>query len=111
MSKLPILRVKDKDGNFISVPAIVGESAYQIAARYGFKGTEEEWIASVMKGESAYELAVKNGFEGNEEEWIASLTGKSAYDLAREGGYPGTEAELMNDLASIRGLGEWLSKY
>ena len=26
-----------------------------------------------MKGDSAYDVAVKNGFEGTEEEWLASL--------------------------------------
>lgn len=49
---------------------------------------------------SAYALAVKHGFQGTEEEWLESLTGppgpggKSAYDYAREGGYTGTEAEF-----------------
>lgn len=28
------------------------------------------------RGLSAYEIAVKNGFEGTEEEWLASLKGK-----------------------------------
>jgi hypothetical protein len=30
----------------------------------------------VAFGKSAYDLAVKNGFEGSEEEWIASLKGE-----------------------------------
>lgn len=34
----------------ISLPeAIKGESAYEIAVMHGFKGTEEEWLAS-LKG-------------------------------------------------------------
>lgn len=41
----PILSVKDKNGNRIDIPAIVGPSAYQIAVKHGYKGTEEEWIA------------------------------------------------------------------
>ena len=111
MSKIPILRVRDKDGNVIPVPAIVGESAYQIAVKYGFEGTEEEWINSIRNGDSAYELAVKHGFEGSEEEWVATLTGKSAYAADKEGGYSGTEAEFASDLASLRGLSDWLSNY
>lgn len=75
MSKIPVLRVKDKNGKYITVPAIVGESAYQIAVRYGFEGTEEEWITSVLKGKSAYDSAVEYGFEGSEEEWLLSLAG------------------------------------
>ena len=34
-------------------------------------------VASGYDGESAYEVAVKNGFEGSETEWLASLKGKS----------------------------------
>ncbi len=49
---------------------------------------------------TAYGLAVKNGFRGTEQEWLASITGpsgppgKSAYDYAVAGGYTGTEAEF-----------------
>lgn len=72
-----------------------GESAYDIAVRNGFTGTEEEWLESLKgspgekgdpgnkgekgedgtDGESAYDIAVRNGFTGTEEEWIASLKG------------------------------------
>ena len=69
--------------------AIKGESAYEVAVSNGFKGTEEEWLAS-LKGEtgangingedgadgaSAYQIALNNGFVGTEEEWLASLKG------------------------------------
>ncbi|PWM73764.1 MAG: hypothetical protein DBX45_05305 [Oscillospiraceae bacterium] len=43
-------------------------------------------------GKSAYELAVENGYKGSETEWLASLvgevgeSGKSAYELAVEMG-------------------------
>lgn len=43
--KQSILKIKDPDTNeFISVPIVVGDSAYEIALRYGFEGTEEEWL-------------------------------------------------------------------
>lgn len=47
---MPILRVRDKDGNVHDIPAIRGE-----------------------KGDSAYQVAVKNGFTGNEKDWIEYL--------------------------------------
>lgn len=53
---------------------------------------------------SAYGIAVKNGFEGTEEEWLESLKGtpgKSAYQYAKEGGYTGTEAEFAKKLAQV----------
>lgn len=46
-----ILNILDKDtGKYVSVPAIQGASAYEVALKNGFKGTEEEWLAS-LKGE------------------------------------------------------------
>ena len=51
------------------------------------------------EGKSAYEIAVKNGFVGTETEWLASLKGKSAYEYAKAGGFPGTEAEFADKLA------------
>lgn len=58
-------------------------------------------LLSPLKGESAYELARKNGFEGTEAEWITSLQGvdgKSAYEYAKESGYTGTEEEFYQKL-------------
>jgi hypothetical protein len=52
-----------------------GESAYQIAVRHGYSGTEDEWLES-LKGESAYQIAVRHGFDGTEDEWLASLKGE-----------------------------------
>ena len=31
--------------------------------------------AGALQGQSAYDIAVKNGFEGSEEEWLKSLEG------------------------------------
>lgn len=39
------LYIRDKDGNFIGIPAIRGKSAYEQAQDGGFAGTEEEFIA------------------------------------------------------------------
>jgi hypothetical protein len=67
-----------------------GLSAYEIAVKNGFIGTEIEWLYSLngkngfdgkngengIDGKSAYEIAVDNGFEGTEQEWINSLHSK-----------------------------------
>ena len=50
---------------------------------------------------TAYGLAVKHGYTGTEEQWIESLRGKSAYDLAKEGGYEGTQEEFYATLANF----------
>ncbi|HWV22979.1 MAG TPA: hypothetical protein VNZ58_02225 [Thermomicrobiales bacterium] len=78
---------------------IQGESAYELAVRQGFSGTETDWLAGLKgadgrdgidgtpgtpgrdgidgdTGKSAYEIAVINGFEGSEGEWIESLRGE-----------------------------------
>lgn len=45
-----ILSIKDANGNWSSIPAITGLSAYQVALKNGFIGTEEEWLES-LKGD------------------------------------------------------------
>lgn len=64
------------------------------------------------RGYSAYEVAVRNGYEGTEEEWLDSLVGpqgeqgiegKSAYEVAVENGYIGTEEDWVNDFLTPDG--------
>ena len=104
----------DDEGSKILAQGMDGKSAYELAVENGYRGTEEEWLASLKgntgnDGKSAYELAVEKGYQGTEEEWLASLNGsngndgddgKSAYELAVENGYQGTEEEW---LASLKG--------
>ena len=77
-------------------------SAYELAVKNGFNGTETEWLAS-LKSKTAYELAVENGFVGTETEWLASLKGKSAYESAVENGFEGTETEWLESLQGKNG--------
>lgn len=44
---MALLRARDKDGNYIDIPALQGESAYDIAVRNGYTGTEQEWLESM----------------------------------------------------------------
>lgn len=54
---------------------------------------------------SAYGIAVKHGFTGTETQWLTSLAGgQSAYAAAKAGGYGGTESEFYADLASVAAL-------
>ena len=48
---MAMIKVRDKDGNYIDIPALNGESAYNIAVKNGFVGTEQEWLDS-LKGDS-----------------------------------------------------------
>lgn len=48
---MAMIKVRDKDGNIIDIPALNGESAYNIAVKNGFVGTEQEWLDS-LKGDS-----------------------------------------------------------
>lgn len=61
--------------------------------------------------QSAYDLAVKNGFEGTEEQWLLSLKGKDGadgadlkikdiYDEAIENGFEGSYMEFLNEFLS-----------
>ena len=94
-----------------------GASAYEIAVEKGFKGTEEEWLASLKgtdgtSGESAYQIAVNNGYKGTVTEWLASLkgdsgsggsNGKSAYEIAVENGFNGTVNDWLKSLIGASG--------
>ena len=69
---------------------------------YGNTKIGTEWRGYYI---TAYGIAVKHGFAGTETEWLESLRGdKSAYAAARAGGYTGTETEFYADLAAFGGL-------
>lgn len=108
-----ILRFRDTvdKTKFHDVPAIRGYSAYQVAVKNGYSGTEAEWVASItgVEGKSAYEVAKETGYTGTKAEWILSLKGekgdtgadgKNAYQLAVQEGYEGS---LTAWLASLKG--------
>lgn len=68
-----------------------GLSAYDIAVKNGYVGTEAQWLKSLKgsdSGKSAYEIAVENGYEGTETEWLESLKGSNGID-----GTDGKDAE------------------
>ena len=64
---------------------------------------------------NAYDIAVKNGFKGTEEQWLASLRGtdgidgddgsdldiKEVYEAAKEAGYQGTFLEFLKEYLSV----------
>lgn len=93
-----------------------GLSAYEIAVKHGYEGTEEEWIKSLTpkggaggggNGKSAYELAVENGYQGTLQEWLKSLVGKDgadAYEVAKKAGYTGSREEWLKTLIGSTGL-------
>lgn len=69
---VPILKIRDKDGNVTSIPAIKGDPGEQ-----GIPGEKGEQGIPGEKGES----------------------GKSAYEYAKDAGYTGTEEEFAERLA------------
>ena len=92
-----------RDGVYLTIQ---GESAYQLAVKSGYTGTEAQWL-NALKGASAYELAVANGYTGTIAQWLASLhgaDGNSAYELAVANGYTGTVSEWLD---SLKSGGEW----
>lgn len=59
-------------------------------------------------GESAYDIAVKNGFEGSEQEWLESLKGEkgdsvtveSLYETAKNNGFEGDIHDFIKEYLS-----------
>lgn len=96
----------DDEGSKILAQGMAGKSAYELAVERGYRGTLDEWLASLNgsngdDGKSAYELAVENGYQGTEEEWLASLKG-SAGDQGDDGVTPKLE---------VRDDGYWYISY
>jgi S1-C subfamily serine protease len=63
-------------------------------------------------GKSAYDVAVKNGFQGTEKEWLASLQGidgkngadltaKDIYETAVQNGYEGTYLDFCQNVLKV----------
>lgn len=72
-----------------------GESAYAIAVRQGFTGSESAWLASLKgdkgdKGDTG--PAGQNGKDGKD------AVGKSVYDIAVENGFVGSEKDFLESL-------------
>ena len=96
----------DDEGSKILAQGMAGKSAYELAVEKGYRGTLDEWLASLNgsngdDGKSTYELAVENGYQGTEEEWLASLKG-SAGDQGDDGVTPKLE---------VRDDGYWYISY
>ena len=43
-----IVRVKNSEGKFESLPALRGQDPYEVAVAAGFTGTKEEWLQTVI---------------------------------------------------------------
>lgn len=71
-----ILKIRDKDGNFVDFPAIAGKSAYDYAVEGGYQGTEEEFIA-FLNGNLAQPLPVAMDDGEDEQEPITELRNKA----------------------------------
>ena len=66
----------------------------------------------VASSNSAYDIAVKNGFQGTEQEWLASLQGSNGqdgkdlniaeiYEEAKANGFTGTFLEFLSEYFSV----------
>ncbi len=97
-----------------------GLSAYEIAVKNGFIGTEQEWLESLKgdKGEtgesgSSSKAEIINGYwyidgintwvkaEGKDGEYAGQ--GLSAYEIAKRNGFEGTEEEWLASLKGEKG--------
>ena len=77
----PLMRLRGRDWMYLS--------AYALAVRHGFTGTEEEFLQSLrgaagQDGASAYDTARQGGFTGNEYQFAALLASAGA---RRPGGF------------------------
>lgn len=64
-------------------------SAYDIAVKHGFVGTEEEWLQSLQ------------GADGQDGQNGQDLTASTLYESAKENGYTGTYLQFCQDVLKI----------
>lgn len=96
----------------ILIKQFVFGSPYQKICMHGYKGSEEQFIASLVGEEidpasqkTAYELAKTNGYEESEKIWMKTLTGesenyegKTPYSVMCENEYDGSFAQWLTDI-------------
>ena len=70
-----VLRIKNEHGDWVSVPCITGDSAYAVAKRNGFDGTEEEWLESLKPHIQATQI------EGGYRIEITDSNGTGSFDI------------------------------
>ena len=91
---MALIRVRDKEGNYIDIPALKGESAYDIAVRNGFVGTEQEWLESM--GFANYVVLNKLGDSGGNLTYNGKPVGGDARTVIEE-----TFTEPLIDFAIV----------
>ena len=81
-----------------------GWSAYDLAKKNGYEGTEEEWLMS-LEGEPGAYVGTEEPTDPDIAVWVdpsgEAVVVKSAYEYAVEAGFTGTEEEFAGLLANI----------
>ena len=72
-----------------SLTACQAESAYDLAVKNGFKGTQAEWLESL------------HGSDGKDGEDGKDVTAKDLYETAQKNGFTGTFLEFCRDVLQI----------
>lgn len=104
MAKIPILSVYDKDGNRIEVPAIVGRSAYQDAARQGFDGSLADWLESLHgNGIVSFERTSGDGSAGNTDVYTITYSNGDINTFTVYNGKDGSDV-TKNDIEDALGF-------
>ena len=75
-------------------------TAYAIAVKNGFKGTEADWLASLKGAKGDTGGTGPQGPKGDKGDGQPGADGKSAYQYAQESGYTGTREEFGQLLAN-----------
>lgn len=108
------------------LPGTNGLSAYEIALKNGFVGTEQDWLLSLkgndgdpgdgIVGPSAYQVWLSQGNVGTEQDFLDSLKGDNgtngtngvdgltAYQIAVQNGFQGTVQQWLQSLVGPQGV-------
>lgn len=100
------------------IPGPAGASAYAIARKHGYAGTEQQWLESLKgdRGKDMYELYCEIEQAAGRDpltlaEWLVEMKGKdgapgkSNYELAKELGFEGSLADFIKSQQGEPGQG------
>lgn len=82
-----ILKVRDKDGKFVDIPAIKGRDAYEYAVDGGFAGTEADFIQILNENLAEFDgghIVDKNNPHGTTAEQVVALKIYSSIEAFNE---------------------------
>lgn len=95
--KHSVAKIRNKDGKFESIPALVGENVYELAVRNGYIGTEDDYLRDIISDGWVTGLAKTNNDVVELREDLEAATANGATNTNQIADKAITRTKLAND--------------